>query len=267
MTKTLINVLKSAVQFILLAVTFIQAAEINESNIPLQVLCDSRTSYRNLLTLDSMNRMRPNPDAYVFARILELQAEHPFKTSAPELQERKKEKFNAEGGKYIYFTKEEIVRPKSYFASGEHYRLDIEGSCTENKDYVRLQLQNHEGQGHSYASILLPKATPIHVNLLYFALNLSCYMLFEKDVEAMKAYENKVDQPFNIKLDDPIFTKRNPHIKKNIENIQKALSEGVDLRTYKDKKAAEAIMVRQKKEAAKNRKLPPYKKWVESAQQ
>lgn len=262
MTNILKTAIKNAVFFVLCGIAFAQAAEVNVGKITMEDLSNARNAYQNLLVLDDMNRKRPDSEAYVFARILEIQADHSFNTNSPELEKRRKEKYYINGGKYIYFTMNEIVKPKSY-SCHSNYRLDIEGPSTENNNYVRLQLQNHKGKRNSYASILLPREMPIHVNLLYFALNLSCHMLFERDVEQMREYTKTVDQPFNIKLDDPIFTQRNAHIKEKRENIQEALQEDKDLGTYKHDKAAKDLKSYQEREAAKNRKLPPFKKWVE----
>lgn len=81
------------------------------------------------------------------------------------------------GSNYILLPSSQKYEKENYSGEKDRYRLEIEGENTDNpeKKYVNLQLQQYSGQNNAYACIFAPADFSIHVNHMYFALNLAVY--------------------------------------------------------------------------------------------
>lgn len=224
--------------------------------------------YHSCCDTDEQGKKRPGSESEVFGFVTELREKFPCVNDSKDF--------------FLYF-------PSSYFyEKGKHngesfsFRLDIEGETFKEtvdgtKKYVRLQLQNHTGTNNSYASILVPTDIPFHVHLLYLSLQLSFVRYFDgadnteeqsvnyKKIEDMKKYPaGKAHQPQDICLDDQIFTEKNKHTRKKLDNIRekgeaiawftKALKQFFELR-----RSFEAI----KSLVGKNKKIIVFNNFVE----
>lgn len=181
--------------------------------------------YRSRCYTDEQGKSRPKSESKVFGFVTEL-----------------REAFPCEGDKkgvYLYFPSSILYGKGAHNGNDFSFRLDIEGEAekkmldTGTKKYVRLQLQNHTGTNNSYASILVPTDIPVHVNLLYLSLQLSCVKYFNgekscsksfssyESIEDMENYpDGKAHKPQDIYLDDPIFTEKNEHTHQKLERIR-----------------------------------------------
>jgi hypothetical protein len=193
----------------------------------LNLMSKAVSIYRSCCDADKDGKPRPKNESKVFGFVTELRKIHPC-------NDDKK-------GLFLYFPSGVLYGKGKHNGEASSFRLDIEGESEREtadgkKKYVRLQVQNHTGTNNSYASILVPTDTTIHVNLLYFALQLSFVKYFEvndtstrseklgdskyQSIEDMEKYPaGKAHKPKDVYLDDPIFTERNKHTRKKQERI------------------------------------------------
>lgn len=239
-----------------------------------------RMAYHKECEIDEKGNLKPKEDGIAFNRVKALRKDNPFNGF---FDKTKKYDINHN---FMFFPSNQRYEKARYVANDDAYssfRLDIEGESTVDvkkivngkktvvpTKYVRLQLQNHTGKNNAYASLFAPTDMPIHIDLVFFALNISCAINFDKTAEEMKKHEkdSAKEKPGNIFLDDPVFTSRkeSAHIRKKHEMIKAAVEEGLSYKEYKRKKAMEKFKQKQEEERIANSKLPKHVPWVVTAE-
>jgi hypothetical protein len=193
----------------------------------LNLMSKAVSIYRSCCDQDKDGKQRPKKESTVFKFVTVLREIYTCNYDTK--------------GFFLYFPSSVLYGKGKHNGEASSFRLDVEGESQRGiadgtKKYVRLQLQNHTGTNNSYASILLPTDTPIHVHLLYFALQLSFVKYFDvndtsarseklvdskyQSIEDMEKYPaGKAHKPKDVYLDDPIFTERNKHTREKQERV------------------------------------------------
>lgn len=223
-------------------------------SITTEILDDARKAYRKASDETKQRHYQPDDHKKPFAFVTELRNKYPFLKYSSDLS----------NNPYLFFSSKNKYGKAGHNGKSFSYRLDEEGDTEKDgKRYVRLQLQNYSGQNNCYASILAPMDTPIHINLLYFSLQVSCVQHFKKSAESMEYYpDGEAKKPMDIYLDDPVFINKKKHIEKKNKNIQRAIQLNIPLKEIKKKEAARQLQERQFKERDENRKKPRKQKWA-----